>query len=83
MLLLQNVILFDLAVLTVSAFLGVVALAAALEGWAFRMLRHWERLIIGVAALTAIHHDIKLSIASSIFLLGALVYFVKTGRNAY
>ncbi|MDR1651424.1 MAG: TRAP transporter permease [Synergistaceae bacterium] len=82
MLLLEGVVPFDLAVLAVSAFLGVVALAAALEGWAFRMLRPWERVAMGAAALTAIHHDIKLSIVSSVFLAGAFVYFVKTNRGA-
>jgi TRAP transporter 4TM/12TM fusion protein len=78
MLLAQNIVPFDLTVLVLSALLGVISLAVAFEGWAFRGLKPWERLIIGVAALSAIHPDIKLSIISSLVIAAAFVFFWKT-----
>ncbi len=80
MLLLQNVVFFDLAVLVISALLGVISLSAALEGWLYRNLKAWERVVMGCASLTAIHHDITLSIVASIFLVVAMVFFKKTTR---
>ncbi|MDR1943657.1 MAG: TRAP transporter permease [Synergistaceae bacterium] len=84
MLLAQNVIPLEMAVLFISAFLGVVSLAASFEGWLFRPLAGWERLVIGCAAVTAIHHDIRLSVGSSLFLAAAAVFLKKTQnrRNA-
>jgi TRAP-type uncharacterized transport system fused permease subunit len=66
----------------VSALLGVISLAGAFEGWLLRLLKGWERLLIGCAAVAAIHHDIKLSVASSLFLICAILFFRKTADLA-
>ena len=78
MLLLQNIVYWELAILVVSAFLGVMMLASALEGWLFRDLRMAERAVVGVAAITAIHYDIMASVCSIAVLLAASLYFYKT-----
>ena len=78
MLLLQRVVYWELAILVISAFLGVMMLAGALEGWLFRDLRVAERAVIGAAAVAAIHHDITASVCSIVVLLTAAVYFYKT-----
>jgi TRAP-type uncharacterized transport system fused permease subunit len=82
MLLLQGVEPFDLAVLTISALMGVLSLAMSLEGWLFRDLKLWERLVMGCAAIMAIYHDIKLSIASSVLLVVAFFFCYKTSKRA-
>lgn len=78
MLLLQNIVYWELAVLVISAFLGVMMLAGALEGWLFRDLKAYERIIVGVASVAAIHNDITVSICSIIVLLVSSYYFYKT-----
>ena len=82
MLLARNVEPLELSILVVSALLGVISLAGAFEGWLLRLLKGWERLLIGCAAVTAIHHDIKLSVASSLFLICAMLFFRKTADLA-
>jgi TRAP transporter 4TM/12TM fusion protein len=82
MLLAQNIVPLELAILTVSAIFGVVSLAGAFEGWLFRALKPWERLVMGCAAITAIHHDMKLSVISSLLLACAMIFFKKTSRIA-
>ena len=82
MLLLQRVVYWELAILVISAFLGVMMLAGALEGWLFRDLRVAERAVIGAAAVAAIHHDITVSVCSIVVLLAAAVYFYKTKNLA-
>ncbi|MGN0882486.1 TRAP transporter permease [Cloacibacillus porcorum] len=82
MLLLQRVVYWELAILVISAFLGVMMLAGALEGWIFRNLRVAERAVIGAAAVAAIHHDITVSVCSIVVLLTAAVYFYKTKNLA-
>ncbi|MCL1940799.1 MAG: TRAP transporter permease [Synergistaceae bacterium] len=81
MLLLENVAMFDLTILIVSALLGVMALAGGLEGWLFRNLKLWERVILGAVALVAIYHDIQFSIGASVFIVGACVFFKKTAQK--
>ncbi|WP_303322011.1 TRAP transporter permease [Cloacibacillus evryensis] len=78
MLLLQKIIYWELAILVVSAFLGVMMLAGALEGWLFRDLRIPERIFVGIAAITAIHYDIMASVCSIIVLLVLSIFFYKT-----
>ena len=78
MLLLQKIIYWELAILVVSAFLGVMMLAGALEGWLFRDLRIRERIVVGIAAITAIHYDIMASVCSIIVLLVLSIFFYKT-----
>ncbi|MPM37100.1 hypothetical protein SDC9_83706 [bioreactor metagenome] len=78
MLLLQKIIYWELAILVVSAFLGVMMLAGALEGWLFRDLRIPERIVVGIAAITAIHYDIMASVCSIIVLLVLSIFFYKT-----
>jgi len=80
MLLLQKVVLWELAVLVISALLGVMLLAAALEGWMFRDLKGYERAVVGTCALIAIHHNIVVSICAVLALLLVLCYFYKTQK---
>ena len=79
MLLLQNVQPVELAVLVLSAVLGVVALAGALEGWFCRDLRSYERLFFGLCALAAIHPNMAISCAAIVGIAAAVLYFKKTG----
>ena len=82
MLLLENIAFLELAILVVSAFVGVVMLAGALEGWMFRNLIIPERIVVGAAAIAAIHYDIMTSICSIVVLAIAWFYFYKTrGRD--
>ncbi|MCL1874975.1 MAG: TRAP transporter permease [Synergistaceae bacterium] len=81
MLLLQNVALFDLTILIVSALLGVMAMAGGLEGWLFRNLKVWERIILACVALVAIYHDIQLSIGASVVIIAACFFFKKTTKQ--
>lgn len=78
MLLMQDVELVPLTLMVVSAFLGVMVLAAAFEGWMFRDLKVWERLLVGIAAPVAIHPDLILSVIGTLVILAALVYFKTT-----
>jgi TRAP transporter 4TM/12TM fusion protein len=80
MLLLQSVQPMDLAVLVISALLGVVTLAASFEGWMYRSLKNYERAIIFCAALAAIHPHMMLSIVATLLILLALFYFKKSAR---
>jgi len=80
MLLLQKVVLWELAILVISALLGVMMLAAAFEGWMFRSLRRYERAIIGVCAIAAIYHNVIISICAVFVLLIASGYFYKTQK---
>jgi TRAP transporter 4TM/12TM fusion protein len=81
MLLVQDIELKELAILTISAVLGVIFLAVSLEGWLFRPLVPWERLVIGIVSIVSIHHDILLSVVSSLILLIAAVFLKKTTRD--
>ena len=78
MLLLQNVQPVELAVLVLSAVLGVVALAGALEGWFCRDLRSYERVFFGLCALAAIHPNMAISCAAIVGIAAAVLYFKKT-----
>ena len=78
MLLLQNVQPVELAVLVLSAVLGVVALAGALEGWFCRDLRSYERVFFGLCALAAIHPNMAISCAAIVGIVAAVLYFKKT-----
>lgn len=75
MLLLQNVKPVELAVLAVSALLGVVALAGSFEGWFFRTLKAYERVVFGIVALASIHHNFFVSLVSIVVLLVLMFYF--------
>lgn len=83
MLLLQNVELFMLAVLVISALLGVIVLAGSFEGWMYRDLKKYERAAVFVMALAAIHHDMMLSVVATALIAITLFYFKKTApRNS-
>jgi TRAP-type uncharacterized transport system fused permease subunit len=81
MFLLQKVVLFDLAILVVSALLGVLALACSFEGWFSRNLKIYERMVVGIISITAIHPDLTLSVISSILLIIVFVYFTMTAKK--
>ncbi|MEG2184700.1 MAG: TRAP transporter permease [Cloacibacillus sp.] len=81
MLLLQNIVWWELAVLVVSALLGVMMFAGACEGWFFRDLSLPERFVTGAAALAAIHHDITISLCSIAVLVAAGFYFRKGAKG--
>ena len=78
MLLLQKVVLYELAILVISCFLGVIVLAGALEGWLFRTLRTYERAVLGIVALIAIHHNMALSIGATVAIAFLIVYLKKS-----
>ncbi|WP_281678866.1 TRAP transporter permease [Synergistes jonesii] len=80
-LLLQNVEPVDLAVLTVSALLGVVALAGSFEGWFYRDMKPYERIVFGVLALASIHHDFTVSVVSIIGIAIVILYLKKTAKE--
>lgn len=82
MLLLQHVEFVELAILTISAGLGVVILAGTFEGWFYRDLKMYERIIIGAAAVAAIHHDMIISIVATVVIILAMVYFKKTAPKS-
>ncbi|MCD8162109.1 MAG: TRAP transporter permease, partial [Synergistaceae bacterium] len=63
MLLLQNVEIVDLTVLVVSALFGVITLAGSFEGWFFRDLKAYERVVFSILALLSIYHDFWISVA--------------------
>lgn len=81
MILLQKVVVWQLGILVISALFGVIVLAGAFEGWLSRDLKAWERIVIGIGALIAIHHDLALSLASTLFLVAAMFFFKKTAGN--
>jgi TRAP transporter 4TM/12TM fusion protein len=81
MILLQDVEIVGLAILVVSAFLGVIVLAGAFEGWMFRTLNKFERAVLFPVALTAIHYDFYLSIGATAVILVALFYFRQTSKR--
>jgi len=81
MLLLQKVVFWELVILVLSALLGVIMLAGALEGWMFRDLKGYERATAGSCALIAIHHSLAISIFALLVLLIAVCYFYKTKNH--
>ena len=81
MLLLQDVQPVELAVLVVSAVLGVIALAGAFEGWYYRNLRKWERVAFGMIAIVAIHYNILASVAAIVGIVLLILYFRKTKNS--
>ncbi|MDO4562051.1 MAG: TRAP transporter permease [bacterium] len=82
MLLLQNVEIVELVVLVVSAVLGVIALAGSFEGWFYRDLKSYERVLFGIIALLSIHHDFWISIVSIAGIAVLVVYFKKSSGNS-
>ena len=81
MFLLMNVTAFGLTVGIVSALVGIWTLAGALEGWLERKLWWWERIIMACAAFFAIHYDLTYSIAATVFIVLAFIYFRKTEKR--
>lgn len=78
MLLLQNIDIADLSILVISALLGVIALAGALEGWLFRVLKVYERCAVAVTALAAIYPGVAVSALAIVLLIIFMVFFKKT-----
>lgn len=78
MLLLQNVEPVMLSVLVISALMGIVVLAGAFEGWMYRDLKRYERAVVFVAALAAIHPDMILSVVATVVIIAAIIFFKKT-----
>lgn len=80
MLLLQNVEPVELVVLTVSAVAGVITLAGSFEGWFYRDLKKYERVIFGILALLAIYHDFWVSVIATAA-IGAVMFYFRMGRD--
>ncbi len=78
MILMQNVVAHELAIIIVSAVLGVISLAGSLEGWMFRDLGKGERVLFMLFAILAIHPSVVLSLASTSALIVFLIYAKKT-----
>jgi hypothetical protein len=81
MLVLVNVEPGTLFMLILSALLGVMAMAGALEGWLKRDLKWWERIPMGFIAIAAIHHNMTLSLVGSVVIVVAYVFFQKTAKQ--
>ena len=81
MLLMQNVVPHELFILVVSALLGVIVLAGALEGWMFRFINKFERVVLGIAALIAIHHNMALSLGATVAIILMMLYLKKTSKK--
>ncbi|MDO5116684.1 MAG: TRAP transporter permease [Synergistaceae bacterium] len=75
MLLMQNVEPVELTVLVLSAVFGVIGLAGAFEGWFYRDLKPYERVLFGALALAAIHPDFMMSVVSIVGLVLLAAYF--------
>ena len=78
MILLHNVVVYELVILVVSATLGVIVLAGALEGWFYRTLKVYERLVMATCALAAIHHSMTLSLIGTAGIILAMFYLRQT-----
>lgn len=76
MLLLQNVEPLPLMIMVISALMGVISLAGALEGWLFRPLRSFERALVALTSLAAIHPGIAIS-SVAIALLAVFMFWFK------
>ncbi|MEG1825480.1 MAG: TRAP transporter permease [Cloacibacillus sp.] len=82
MLLLQNVEPVELCILVVSAVLGVITLAGSFEGWFYRDLKIYERVVFGLFALLAIYHGFWISVVATCVIVILMFYFKKTkGRD--
>ena len=83
MILLHEVIAYELLILVISATLGVVTLAGAFEGWFYRTLNIPERLVMSVCALVAIHYSMLFSLIGTGGIILMLLYLRQTrGRAA-
>ncbi|MDR1020683.1 MAG: TRAP transporter permease [Synergistaceae bacterium] len=81
MILMQDVVPHELAIIVISALLGVVSLAGAFEGWMFKDLNPAERVVFFVFAIAAIHPDILLSIISTSVLIAFMIYVKVSSRK--
>lgn len=81
MLLLMDFKPYAFAVLFVSAVLGIIALASALEGWFARDLNIVERILFGLSALVAIMPEHILSLASMAVIAVMSFYFIRTSSK--
>jgi TRAP transporter 4TM/12TM fusion protein len=81
MILLQNIVPHEFAIIFISAFLGIISLAGAVEGWMFRDLKKPEQAIFMVFALLAIHPNIVLSIVSTAALIAFMVFMKISSRK--
>ena len=81
MLLLVNVVPYELFILVVSALLGVIILAGALEGWMYRPINMYERVLLALAALGAIHHNMLLSVGATLVIIAMMIYLKKTSKK--
>lgn len=82
MILMQNIVPYEFAILVISAVAGVVVLAGALEGWIYRGLNLYERCALGGTALAAIHHNLAVSVVSTVLIAAMLLYFKRTVNRA-
>ena len=82
MILMQNIVPYEFAILVISAVAGVVVLAGALEGWIYRGLKLYERCALGGTALAAIHHNLAVSVVSTVLIAAMLLYFKRTVNRA-
>ncbi|MFA5671807.1 MAG: hypothetical protein WC922_05070, partial [Synergistaceae bacterium] len=53
----------------------------ALEGWMFRFINKFERVVLGIAALIAIHHNMALSLGATVAIILMMLYLKKTSKN--
>lgn len=82
MLLLQKVEPSALIIIVISALVGIISLAGALEGWMFRPLRKCERVVTVIIALAAIYPGTTVSLVSTLALALLMLYFKKTEVRA-
>ena len=78
MILLENVVYLDLAVILVAGVAGILGLAAGLEGWMFRSLKPLERVAIILVSVGAfLPHDLPKLVALGA-VVAAFLFFRKT-----
>lgn len=81
MILMQGVIPLELAIIVISAIVGIISLASGLEGWMYRPLAPFERAPLLIAAFAAIHPDTALSLAATAAIAAFFVYAKVTSKR--
>jgi len=74
--LLENATFLNLAILVVSAFVGVIGLASALQGWIFTKLNSLFRMIFLATSIAAFLPDNTVKLGATILIL-VLLFFTR------
>ena len=73
----------EIAINATSATIGVVCLAAAIQGWLFGYASPWERASLGVAALALVGPQFMMDLVGyGLFAVIALIQWQRRHRSA-